>query len=352
MSDAEKGQGIKWTVTYLLLVAISGGLVWVSYQFGENTLWGHLLSELGIAGFVAFVLVITIERLSAEEFKRRAERERTALKDEFRELAEAERNAIKKDVFYQAYGRTLPQEIREELDHQVLQSDFIRSDLYLQFDLTIEKDPKTSEEYVKSICLMKSHIKNICGQASVFPIRHSIDESPSDALKDEVKYLEFQVSGSEIPFLLREPELKTMTRPDENKISLDLSKGPHQVVVLPHQPTELTIRYQGIRTIKGGGIYFFFNSHTCDLDLTVSVQNRDLEVFAEAYSPHPLEVTKRHNPGNGYYNWILKKPLLCYQAIHVTFKRSAVIQSPQARQTLQTDLATESSAPAAIPPKG
>jgi hypothetical protein len=333
MSDAEKSHSVNWTVTYLLLVAISGGLLLLGSRVGE--LWGHLLSELGVAGLVAFVLAFTIERLSAEEFKRRAERERTALKDEFRALAEAERNAIKKDVFYQTYGRTLPQEIRDELDHQVLQSDFIRSGLYLQFELTIEKDPKTSEEYVKSKCVTKSHIRNICGKPRIFPIRHSIDQSPSDALKGEVKYLEFQVSGCETEFLLKEPDLKTMTNEVKNKISLDLSKdrNKREVVVLPDRETDLTIKYQGIRTIKGGGIHFSFTSHTCDLELTVNVTHRDLEVFAEAYSPHPLVETDRHDPNNGYYNWILKKPLLCYQAIHITLKRGLATQSAQPTQT-------------------
>ena len=347
MSDSEKGQGIKWTATYLLLAAMSGVSLWAGFWAGETTLGGHLLSELGVAGIVAFVLAFTIERLSAEEFKRRAERERTALQEEFRKLAESERKEIKKDVFYQAYGNMLPKEIRDELDHQVLQSDFIRSHLYLQFELTIERDPRTSEEYVKSTCLTISHINNICGQRRVFPIKHFIDPSPSDALKDEVKYLEFRVSGSETEFSLNDADLKAMTRVDETQISLDLSKDRdrREVVVLPDRPTKLTIQYQGIRTMRGGGIYFSFSSHTCELELTVNVKNRDLEVFAEAYSPHPLVETERHNPSNGYYNWTLKKPLLHNQATHVTWKRRVATQSPQAAQPVQADVVAESRPP-------
>ncbi len=178
MSDSQGRRGITWTVTYILLLGISGALLAGGYLVGKETFWEHLLNELGIAGVVAFVLALTIERLSADEFKRRAENERDLLRQEFRDLAKEERAAIKKDVFYQTYGRVLPQEIREELDHQVLQADFIRSELYLKFDLTIENDPNTSEDYVKSKCLTSSKIKNICGKSRSFPIEHAIDSSP------------------------------------------------------------------------------------------------------------------------------------------------------------------------------
>ncbi len=322
MSDSEKGRGVNWTVTYLILVAVSVVCLLAGPQI-SNALWGHFVSELGIAGLVAFVLALTIERLS-----------RTALQEEFRKLAEEERNAIKKDVFHYVYGNIVPQEIRDELDHYVLQSNFIRSDLYLQFELTIEKDTKTSEEYVKSKCLTRSHIRNISGQSQTFPIKHSIDKSPSDAFKDEVKYLGFSVSGSQKDFSLKESDLKTMTQEGDAKISLDLSKAQdkHEVVVSPDQTAELKIEYQGIRTLKGGGIYFFFTSHTCDLELTVNVINRDLDVFAETLSPHKLAETQRHDPDDGYYNWMLKKPLLSYQATHVSWRRRA---APQPKQPVQ-----------------
>jgi hypothetical protein len=327
MSDSEERRGINWTVTYFLLLAISVGFLLAGYFVGRQTVWTHLLNEFGVAGIVAFVLALTIERLSANEFKARAESERDLLRQEFRELAEKERAAIKKDVFYQAYGRMIPQEIREELDHHVLQADFIRSDLYLQFDLTIEMDPQTSQQYVKSRCLTRSKIKNLSGKARAFPIEHSIDASPSDALSGEVRYLEFQSSGSEHELSLKEPDLKTMTRNEGGQISLDLSKA-QQVIVLPDHPTSLRIQYQGIRVLEGGGIYFSFTSHTCDLELTVHVKNRDLDVVAEAYSPHPLAETERHDPGNGYYNWTIKKPLLSYQAIRVTWHRASA-RTPQ-----------------------
>jgi len=89
-------------------------------------------------------------------------------------------------------------------------------------------------------------------------------------------------------------------------------------------PTVLKIRYQGIRAMEGAGIYFVFTTHTCDLDLTVHVKNNDLDVFAEAYSPHKLAETDRHDPATGYYNWAIEKPLLAYQAVRVNWRRASV----------------------------
>lgn len=314
-----------WTATYLLLLLISVGLmVLASVLRAKNkALAADLLNELGIAGFVAFVLALTIERLSAKEFERRAQRERDLLQDEFRALAKQERADLKKDVFYYTYGRNLPQAIRDDLDHYFLQADFIRSNLYLQFDLSIETDPHTSKDYVKSICLTSSHIRNLTAEPKAFPIDHFIDRSPSDALGNDVKYLEFSCTGSKDEISLTESQLTEITRRDAGGVALNL-REKHQVVVSPEEPTALKIRYQGIRALEGAGIYFFFTTHTCDLELTVHVKNSDLDVFAEAYSPHQLAETDRHDPAVGYYNWAIEKPLLAYQAIRVNWRRASV----------------------------
>jgi hypothetical protein len=313
-----------WTATYILLLLISIGLmVLASFLGSTKTLAADLLNELGIAGFVAFVLALTIERLSAKEFEQRAKRERDLLQEEFRALAEQERKDLKKDVFYYTYGRILPQAIRDDLDHYFLQADFIRSNLYLQFDLTIETDPHTSKDYVKSICLTSSHIRNLTGKPKTLPIDHSIDPSPSEALKNDVKFLEFLCTGSANEISMTESQLATMTRRDAGGVALNLAEE-QRVVVLPEEPAVLKIRYQGVRAMEGAGIYFFFTTHTCDLELTVHVKNCDLEVFAEAYSPHKLAETDRHDPSTGYYNWAIEKPLLAYQAIRVNWRRVSV----------------------------
>ena len=326
--ESPSGSRGAWTATYIVLLVVSVGLMVAAFYLGNKTLATDLLNELGIAGFVAFVLALTIERLSAKESDSRAQRERGLLQDEFRTLAEQERADLKKDVFYYTYGRILPQAIRDDLDHYFLQADFIRSNLYLQFDLSIETDPKTSKDYVKSICLTSSHIRNLTGKSKAFPIEHSIDPSPSDALDNEVKYLEFLSTGSESEIKLTEAQLAAITRRDAGGVHLNLPKKD-EVLVSPAIPAALKIRYQGIRAMEGAGIYFFFTTHTCDLELTVHVKNNDLDVFAEAYSPHKLAETDRHDPTVGYYNWAIDEPLLAYQAIRVNWRRpKAPVKQP------------------------
>jgi hypothetical protein len=311
------------TATYILLPLFSLGLIVLAFFLRTKPFWAELSKELGIAGFVAFALALTIERVSAEEFERRAKGERDLLEEQFKALAKQERADLKKDVFYYTYGRNLPQAIRDDLDHYFLQADFIRSNLYLQFDLSIETDPVTGKDYVKSICFTSSQIQNLTVERKAFPIDPSIDRSPSDALEKDVKFLEFLCTGCANKISLNEAQLTAITRRDAGGVAFNLPQD-QQVVILPEEPTALKIRYQGIRAMEGAGIYFFFTTHTCDLELTVHVKNNDLDVFAEAYSPHELSETDRHDPAMGYYNWAIKEPLLAYQAIHVNWRRASV----------------------------
>ena len=178
---------------------------------------------------------------------------------------------------------------------------------------------------------MSYGIRNIAGELRSFPIQNSIDQSPYDSLKDKVKFLELQVSGCQKGFALNETDLATMTRENESHVSLNLTKE-QDVVVLPDRATHVKIKYQGIRIIDPGSIYFFFSSHVCDMELAVYVGNRDLAVVAEAYSPHELIKTDKHRPAIGFFNWKIPKPLLSYQSIHVTWRRSPATRSSPADQ--------------------
>jgi hypothetical protein len=73
-SHSGSGQSTKWTVIYILLLFLSGGSLVTGYFMApeQKSIWAQLLNELGIAGVVAFILALTIERVSAEEDRRRA----------------------------------------------------------------------------------------------------------------------------------------------------------------------------------------------------------------------------------------------------------------------------------------
>lgn len=319
MIGNEQSNTFRPIAIYGMLLLISFGLIVGSYFVTSPSLAEHILSELGIAGLVGFTLAMTIERLSEEEFRRSASQERSALEGEFRKLAEDERTAIKKDVFYYVYGRKIPEEIRREINKQVLESDFVRQHLCLEFRLSTMEDPNTHEFYVKSVCSTQYMINNIAGEKKEFPLLHFVERSANPLWDNEVKFIGLEVEGCESPFSFDEAELRNKTAYKDTEISLNLDSNP--VIVLPDVPTTVNLRYQGIRNAEGGHIYFSFTSHVCDLDLTVHVPNRELKVVADAYSPHELSTTHRHNPEVGYYNWDLKYPLLCYQSVKIAWTR-------------------------------
>jgi hypothetical protein len=72
--DSGSGQSTKWTVIYILLLLLSIGSLLAGYFIApeQKSIWAQLLNELGIAGVVAFILALTIERVSAEEDRRRS----------------------------------------------------------------------------------------------------------------------------------------------------------------------------------------------------------------------------------------------------------------------------------------
>src|SRR5436190_9588841 len=87
---------------------------------------GHLVTEIGIAGLVGFILALTFERLSAGEF---------------RKLARQERDAIKTDVFHYVYGYGIPRPITDMIDKQILKSPFVRKNMRATFTLLIVDGP-------------------------------------------------------------------------------------------------------------------------------------------------------------------------------------------------------------------
>ncbi len=301
-NQMKQGTAYRTIVIYGFLVIMSIISIIAGYFLEHwNGLLAHILNEIGIAGLVGFLLAMTIERLSAEEF---------------RKLAEEERNVIKTDVFHYVYGRRTPKVITDEIDTQILSSDFVRQDQSLGFVLDVVNDPRTQESYIRSKCTVNYKIRNITPDRKTFVFDHSIDKSPSSSLRDEVKYTSLVVSGCETPFELNEEQLRKKRTETETEIPLNVDQ---KIVVLPEQPTIVKIEYQAIRNLKGGRIYFAFTNHAYDLDLTVHAPKRDIKVFAGAFSIYPLKETDRHQPSLGYYNWRLEKPLLAYQSIYITW---------------------------------
>lgn len=256
----EERSVITGIILYVAWSLISVGLIIWSFFLAEASLLRHIVTELGISGLVGLILALTIERISAAEFKNSAKSERSALETEFRELAARERNAIKSDVFHYVYGRNVPKEITDEIDHQILESKFVREGFVLRFDLETVTDPASKREYVKSTITSGYKIRNISGRPELFTLKNSIDRSPSESLAREVKFLSLQADGCQQSFHLDEGELEKRTVPEENRIRLKLSDS-EPILVLPEKSTKIRIQYRAIRHRTGGRLYFSFTNH-------------------------------------------------------------------------------------------
>jgi hypothetical protein len=304
---------------YGILLIVSALALLIGF-FVENSadgvIWremlGHLLTEVGIAGFVGFILALTFEKLSAEEF---------------RKLASDERDAIKQDVFHYVFGHSIPQEIMSIIDKQILKTPLVRRNLRVEYVLEAVEAPGGATKYVRATRELNYEVENLSGQPCRLPVTSAVDVAPIPELQDDAKFLYVRAEGCAQPFECGdESELRGMQRVSriEKCISFE-----DKVVVLPDRPTSVTVRTQSVKHYDGGGVYFILNTHTCDLDLTVIVPGKDMEVEAAATTENELTATHRHKPQLGFYNWKLERPLLAYQGVDVRwFPKGSHVAAP------------------------
>lgn len=303
MSNTRPGRSLKALLVYIALLVGSFILIAVSFYIETKIPFvAHMSRDIGISGIVGFILAMTFEQLSAAEFRR---------------LTEEERVAIKRDVFYYALGHYIPQPIRDEIDAQILQSDFIREGFVLDFELRIIKDPQTYEPYMLTTCTMSYKVKKLTKDPPPFPFDPAVDKSPVASLADETKFISLRVQGSRSPFQYDEQYLRGITNKGETEISLQMDKS---IYVLDQQPTQVDLKYQAVRFLNTGHLDFDFTSHTCDLDLTVRALDPNIKVFAAAPVKGMLEETTRAHPEQGLYNWKINRPLLAHQGISISWR--------------------------------
>jgi hypothetical protein len=280
-----------------------------------NSLLAHLFNEAGVAGLIACGLAVTIERLSANEFIKLASDERAAVIDQSRRLAAEERKIIKEDVFYYVFGHDIPQEIRKEITTQILKAIFIRKKLSMIYTLSSVEDIATRSTYVLVDLLMSYDIENLTSERQPLIVRAAFKKPPITSLADQAKFTSIEVVGCENPIMLQEGQIPI--KPIKDNISLDYNEP---VWIKSGTPTRVTIHSQTIKHYTGGTSNFVFDYHTCDLDLSVHVIDRSLQVYAGASTGGEwLKETSRHKPINGYYNWEIHRPLLAFQGIHLTW---------------------------------
>ncbi|HXM46274.1 MAG TPA: hypothetical protein VN956_00310 [Pyrinomonadaceae bacterium] len=265
----------------------------------ENKLLGHLISEMGIAGFVGFILALTFERLSAGEFSK---------------LASKERDAIKTDVFHYVYGYGIPREITDMIDKQILRTMFIRKNMSAKYTLEII-EAGGQVGYVRARRELSYEVENLTDQPQPFPFVASTDAAPEVELNEESKFISLKVEGCKKPFGFDTDELLKMQRDKELEKYLELPS--QNIMVLPDTATKVTVTSQTVKYLKGGCVYLILSNHTCDVDLRVRVPRRDLDVVVSAYANNKLKEADTHDPDLGTYHWNIEQPILAYQGIYV-----------------------------------
>jgi hypothetical protein len=328
----QKNPDYRSIVIYGLLLLLSFVAVLAGFYLDKgfhaenwNKLVAHVFTEIGVAGFVGFILAITFERLSAEEFKK---------------SADEHINAIKTNVFHYVYGHDIPEEITQEIDAQILRSAFVRRDVNIEFKLEhIERDDLPAR-FLRSIVYMTCDMENITKDTQSFSIRAVIEKSPIDSLKDEVKIISVKVMGNncKTPFEYHHGDKELEACLHEDAIELSFIK---EIEVLPGRGTRVAIETQTVKYLNGGSDTGFLTTHVCDLDMRVHAP-KDVSIFVTPISGCQFDEGGGHRPHLGTYHWKLKRPLLSHQGFLLSWVDNCLkATSKELRQPLDLTIMPE-----------
>lgn len=301
---APQDKSIKARFVYTVLLLGSMLALGLSYYLEhQNQFWSHVSRDVGISGLVGFILAMTFERFSGEEFKR---------------LTRDDRDAIKQDVFYYVLGYDLPSKIREEISAQIVKSPFLREKFIMDVGLQIIKDPDTGRSYMKTSCKLSYRVVNLTNRPRSWPFVTFVDKAPVSSLAHETKFTRLKIEGAQEPVNFDEKDLQgpKLWGEDETTVKLRL---PKPVNVVPGRSVKVEIEYQTVRFLEAGHFHYVFNYHTLDFELIVRMVGPNIDpnikIFGEA--PVGLVPTHQHHPENQFYDWKVVRPLLHHQAISV-----------------------------------
>jgi len=269
----------------------------------------HFADELGIAGIVALILALTIESLSHREF---------------RKLAQEERDSIKRDVFHYVYGHWIPEEVRTEIDAQILKSLFIKRNLTLTHEINpYHPNPK----YVILTTHITYELYNLTGKTQTYHLLTFSEAAPEPGLQEEARYLSIRVDDCEHPFALEGDQL--VASQNNNKIGGHLCVEK-DIGILHDRPARFALSMKTLKSLEDGYDIFLCSDPTCGFDLKVNVQSLDLEVSAHAFHPETMAVALEHNPTIKRHHWSIKRPLLIHQGAYVYWRpKRTTLPAPQ-----------------------
>jgi hypothetical protein len=263
--------------------------------FSIHPHWQLFLEELAFASIIASIFGLTVDKYQREEFKN---------------LVERERGDLKRDIFAYAYGHTLHNQIRNEINERVFKCPFLREDLVIEWDFRPDdqNDHVTLEKRVS--WRMTNNTKET--QEYVFTFTQITASEKESLRQNEFRCLEFRPQnpdGEEEKqvFSLKEMNVLSTNDPHVRSITKQLELKAYQSAhvfyhVLERRPIFSDDTYAPSHPLVG----------------TIKVQIRvadplNLDVSASCKAT-PLPAQAGHLPPNRY-TWALAEGLLPHQSI-------------------------------------
>lgn len=279
----------------------------------QNQLWelySHISNEIGVAGLIAVVLALTIEKLTFADFEY---------------LLKKQTKAIKENVFNYIMEHSVPHEITREIESQILKAHFVRRGLTIKYTIEPVNEGPAYKDYVKVVLKLTYIIENLTSEEKQFEIKHTVEQSPEPRLGHHVKFISLDVVGC------TKPVSKSLTQlPNFQK-----EVGPDLILCVPgiqvhpgkQKTTTVTVQSQTIKHLKRGADYHIVRYHTCDIDLQVHVCDLELEVEAGTVPNNCMKEGDEADYVNGLYHWKSTLPLLAGQNVHVTWVPKKTIRN-------------------------
>lgn len=293
-------------VVFVYAVLLLASLVTLSLSYYlelHHTTWSHISRDVGISGLVGFVLAMTFERLSAEEFKR---------------LTKKDRDAIKQDVFYYVLGYYLPSRIRNEITSQIVSSPFLRQSCIMEVELQIIDDPQTHRNYMKTVCKLSYEVVNLTPEMRTWSFGPYVDKAPVPSLLHETKFTKIKIEGAQNPIELSGTDLLKPQHVEDDLTKCVIKLRLPEVKV--EKSAKVQVDYQTVRYLEAGHFQYVLSHHALDFELIVRMVGPNIDpsikIFVDA-GPASLVPVRPHLPESHLYHWKIIRPLLPYQAITV-----------------------------------
>lgn len=185
---SDRGPRLLRYLAILLLAVVCIGLsaIWeisLTIPAGESvfhkaTTGIAILSELGFAFLISFIIIISLEQRSRDEFNQTVNQRITHIQD---------------NVFKSTFSRNIPKPLIDEVDKLVLRADFVREsyNCTYRFQLADAANLNSSAPDVRVLISDVSvvyRIRNVSGVRQPCNITAGIEKSPVDGLNDMVEF--------------------------------------------------------------------------------------------------------------------------------------------------------------------